>query len=207
VNVACDGTGPVGGRGGTAGHTDGAGPIGGRGGGGGTCADAFGCDGYGPIGGRGGASGADGAGPVGGRGGGGAGGRGGAGGAQPCDGLVYFTQRNLCASTYVQQAEKNVAGNCDYVRVFTGSCGGLQVWTTRYQGLGDPVTCGYDSTGNLAAARTCTDTPVPQWNCNGAATSPSCLNVGMLPDLNTCSLTTTCDASGGGAGGAGGAGN
>ena len=58
--------------------------------------------------------------------------------------------------------------------------------------------------GNLANARTCTDTPVSQWNCNGAATAPSCLNVGMLPDLNTCTLTTTCDSTGGRGGGSGG---
>jgi len=164
--------------------------VGGRGGNNGCPAPAPVCDGAGPIAGRGGTGGASGA--------------GGTGGAlQACDGLPYFTQRGWCAATYVQQAAKNIAGNCDYVRVFTGSCGSQQIWTTRYQGLGDPITCGYDSAGNLAGARTCTDTPMPQWNCNGAATSPSCLNAGTLPDVNACTLTTSCDGAGGRGGGSG----
>ena len=220
-NTDCDGEGPSGGRGGSAGTggsfsgwdgsgppggttgTDGTGPSGGRGGttggggrgGTGACGNTY-CDGAGPVGGRGGSQG-DGTGPVGGRG-------GTTGALGPCDGLGYFQERLWCASTYAAQAAKQIPGNCDYVRVFTGTCDGKQVWTTRYSSLGDPLVCSYDSGGNLVGARVCTDTPMPAWNCNGAATSPNCLSAGSVPNIQACALTTTCDATGGRGGGSGG---
>ena len=216
--VGMDGTGP----GGTTG-SDGVGPVAGTGGAG--ACGGFGCgDGTGPVAGRGGtlglggcsgttgvggSSGAaggsvpcDGLGTgCGGRGGSGAGAGGTGGGLSPCDGIGYFEERGWCAPTYAAQAAKQIAGNCDYVRVFTGSCGScgssLLVWTTRYTSLGDPLICAYNSAGDLAAARICTDTPMPAWNCNGAPTSPACLSVGSVPDIQSCPLRTTCDGTGG----------
>jgi hypothetical protein len=198
--AACDGSGPVAGRGGSGGIGDGGGGAGGggHGGGAGVCGIPYACDGGGPIGGA-----TDGTGPVGGRG--GSGGTGGAGGAaQPCDGLAYFTQQGICATTFAAQAAKQVPGNCSTVRVVTGVCLGLQTWATLYQGLGDPVTCGYDSAGDLVSAQICTDTAMPQWNCNGAASSPACLKAGSPGVNNSCSLTSTCDGAGGRGGSAGG---
>jgi len=143
-----------------------------------------GCDGTGPIAGRGGTTG-------------GAGRRGTGGSLGPCDGLGYFQQRGWCASTSAAQAVKQIPGNCDYVRVFAGICDGRYVWTTRYTSLGDPLVCAYDGADILVGARVCTDTPMPAWNCNGAATSPNCLSAGVVPDVQACALTTTCDATGG----------
>jgi hypothetical protein len=196
--TGCDGTGPVGGNGGTTGEGGRGGTtgVGGRGGTGGYCTECCGtgCGGYGGfggVGGRGGAGGVSGT-----TGGGGRGGAGGTGGVGPCDGLVYFEQRGWCAPTYAAQAAKQV-GSCDVVRVSTGSCGGLQVWTTSYAALGDPVTCAYDGSGSLTAARICTDYPNPAWNCAGAATSPNCLTTGTVPNIQSCPLSSTCDATGG----------
>jgi hypothetical protein len=120
--------------------------------------------------------------------------------------LGYFQDQLLCASTYAAQAAKQISGSCDYVRVFTGTCDGKQVWTTRYSSLGDPLVCAYDSAGNLVGARVCTDTPMPAWNCSGAATSPNCLSAGSVPNVQACALTTTCDGTGG-RGGIGGGGD
>jgi hypothetical protein len=126
----------------------------------------------------------DGGGPV--------GGRGGAGGnTAACSGVGYFEQQDWCASTYEVQAAKQVGG-CSVVRVYTGPCSGDQVWRTAYSGLGDPLLCAYDATGNLTAARICTDTPVAAWNCTGAAQSPNCLSAGTVPDVGACALTTNC---------------
>jgi hypothetical protein len=187
--IGGDGIGPVAGRGGgSGGGPDGGGPVGGRGGTGGCPAVA--CDGTGPIAGRGGTSGT---------------GTGGTGSVSPCAGLAYFLSRGLCASTYDAQVAKQVPGNCDYVRVLTGTCGGLGIWATRYSSVGDPVVCAYNGVGGLAGARICTDVPMPAWNCNGAATSPNCLTAGTVPDIQSCTMAGTCGGPGaGGRGGAGG---
>ena len=198
--LGSDGTGPVGGRSGTTGG-------GGRGGTGGTggcsgppsCSCGLACDGVGPIVGRGGFNGSDGIGPVAGRGGtGGLGGMGGTGSLGPCAGLAYFQSRGWCAATYAQQIANSFPGNCQgSVTVYTGTCGGQLLWTTRYTSVGDPITCAYDTAGNLAGARICTDTAMPAWNCNAAPTSPSCLAAGAVPNMIACPLMTTCNGMGG----------
>jgi hypothetical protein len=128
---------------------------------------------------------------------------GGTGSLGPCAGLAYFQQREWCAMTYAAQVAKQVPGNCDYVRVYTGNCGGMQVWSTRYTSVGDPIVCAYSSAGFLAGARICTDTPMPQWICNGETAAPNCLSAGTVPDTQACTMPNTCGGTGG-RGGAGG---
>jgi hypothetical protein len=126
---------------------------------------------------------------------------GGTGSLGPCEGLAYFLQRDWCELTFDAQLAKQVPGNCSTVRVFTGNCGGLQVWSTRYTSLGDPIVCAYNTSG-IVGARICTDTPMPAWNCNGAATSPNCLTAGTVPDTSSCTMMNSCPGTG--AGGMGG---
>ena len=82
---------------------------------------------------------------------------------------------------------------CPVATQLSGSCAGQWVSAIRYMSGVYLLTCAYDSAGNLAGARRCTDAPMPEWNCNGAATSPNCLNAGAaVPDINACSLMSMC---------------
>ena len=198
-----DGKGPIGGRGMV--WMDGGGPVASGGGGAGGYSHT---DGFGPIGGSSGGAHSDGAGPIGGRGGAGGhgeiGGRGGAGGAaQPCDGLAYFEERGLCAPTYGVQSGK-IVGICTNVMAYVVICEGSKEWYTQYKTVGDPLSCFYDAAGTLVAARLCTDTTMPAWNCNHAPQSPTCLSAGTVPDTVNCSRFGLCATHSDGAGPIGG---
>jgi hypothetical protein len=123
------------------------------------------------------------------------------GGAEVCSGLDYFVRTGRCAPSYDQQRVKQVTGNCDSVRVFAGTCGDYQLWTSVYSSLGDPVLCVYLQ-GTLVGARVCTDVLMSSWRC-GAAESPTCLSAGRTVEWRSCldgGVATECGSDDGGAG-------
>jgi hypothetical protein len=131
---------------------------------------------------------------------------GGAGGGDrltPCDGVDYFIQEGACAATFAQQVARDVTDRCRYVTVAAGTCCGHQVWTnaTLQPGrMADLYTCVYDAAGSLVGARQSSDHNFIL-TCDGGFTTPTNLEVGRVPSLQGCALTSLCGTVDAGSGG------